>query len=132
MTVFRRSVRRLGGIHSRDLSSGEGALVDGRGPGIINVWVLECIGWNERTNSDVAETAFRSAGFVLVSTSEVVTRRKLVRSVGSAALSDALAMARKLKVEKRMLMSGSDWNARRRRIARHSFKKLAWCWSSRS
>jgi hypothetical protein len=45
---------------------------------------------------------------VLVSISEVVTRRKVVRSVGRAAHIDAPAMARKLRVEKRMLMIRRD------------------------
>jgi hypothetical protein len=58
---------------------------------------------SRRTNNDVAETAFKSDEFALGFASEVVTSKKLVRFVGSAAHIDAPATARKVNVEKRIM-----------------------------
>ena len=57
------------------------------------------------TKSEVAETAFSSEVFALASICDVVTRRKFVRFVGSAAQTEAVAMERETKEEKRMMSS---------------------------
>ena len=54
--------------------------------------------------------------FALASIWEVVTRRKLVKSVGSAAQMDALAMAKERRDEKRMF----DCNSSNNRSKRHT------------
>jgi hypothetical protein len=54
------------------------------------------------TNSEVAETAFRSDEFAPTSGCDVVTSRKFVRFLGSAAHIDAPAVTRIVKVEKRI------------------------------
>lgn len=55
------------------------------------------------TKSEVAETALSSEVFALASICDVVTRRKFVRFVGSAVQTDAVAMARETKEEKRII-----------------------------
>ena len=66
-------------------------------------WLLERL-----TNKEVADTALSSDVFALASICEVVTRRKLVKSVGSAAQMDALATAKERRDEKRMLNCNSS------------------------
>jgi len=53
------------------------------------LWMQFC--GSERTNSDVADTARSSDVFALASACDVVTSRKFVRSVGSAAHIDTPA-----------------------------------------
>ena len=60
------------------------------------------------TNNEVADTALSSEVFALASICEVVTSRKLVKSVGSAAQMDALAMAKERRYERRMLNCNSS------------------------
>jgi hypothetical protein len=71
------------------------------GPEEVNVVVLRDT-FGSNTNSEVAETAFRSDEFEPTSGCDVVTNRKFVRFLGSAAHSDAPATTRILKVEKRI------------------------------
>lgn len=68
------------------------------------------------TNNEVADTALSSEVFALASICEVVTSRKLVKSVGSAAEMDALAMAKERRDEKRML----NCNSSNKRSERHT------------
>jgi hypothetical protein len=53
----------------------------------------------------VADTAFKSEVFVLVSSCEVVTSRKFVRFVGSAVAHDAIMATIEKRDEKRMVDS---------------------------
>ena len=53
-----------------------------------------------RTNSDVADTALSSDVFALASACDVVTSKKFVRSVGSAAHIDTPATKRPIIVER--------------------------------
>jgi hypothetical protein len=53
-----------------------------------------------RTNSDVAETAFRSDEFAVTLGCDVVTSRKSVRFLGKAAHIEAPDTVRKPKVKK--------------------------------
>jgi len=68
------------------------------------------------TNNDVADTALSSEVFALASICDVVTSRKLVKSVGSAAQMDALAMAKERRDEKRMLDQNSSKDRSERQI----------------
>jgi hypothetical protein len=74
------------------------------------------------TYNDVAETAFRSDEFALGFASAVVTNKKFVRFVGSAAHNEAPATARNVKVEKRIVCKYVEINVSKQTIRTITFE----------